>query len=202
MSKGYVNAAVNLLTNNIENGVLPLNAQTLSQLTDSTKAPILLHVSLPNVHSVWFQPIDVEMVREVCPSGMDADWHIILSSNQFGTSNTDLRKAFAEVIRRLCANFVERKSIEALLSCWLVPLDKNPGLRPIGVRKISMHITGKVIVSLLEERRCNKTTRSFQVYMGQEVGIEHWVWNRGKNPLIEWNIQWGKCGCSFTCWCL
>ena len=109
MSKGYVNAAVNLLTNNIENGVLPLNAQTLSQLTDSTKAPILLHGSLPNIHSVWFQPIDVEMVREVCPSGMDADWHIILSSNQFGTSNTDLRKAFAEVIRRLCANFVERK---------------------------------------------------------------------------------------------
>lgn len=52
MLKGNVNAAVNLLTNNIENGVLPLNAQTLSQLTDSTKAPILLHVSLPNVHSV------------------------------------------------------------------------------------------------------------------------------------------------------
>lgn len=32
MSRGNVNAAMNLLTNNMENGVFPLNVQALSQI--------------------------------------------------------------------------------------------------------------------------------------------------------------------------
>ena len=64
-SKGNFNETRNLLTNNVGNGVLPLNAQTLSQLVqkhlDSKKAAaddILLHGLLPNIYSERFQPND------------------------------------------------------------------------------------------------------------------------------------------------
>ena len=49
MSKGNINAAMNLLTKTMENGVLPLNAQTLFQLdpkhSDSKKAPMTFYYS-------------------------------------------------------------------------------------------------------------------------------------------------------------
>ena len=44
-----------------------------------------------------------------------------------------------------------RKSIEAVLSYYLIPLDKNPGLRPTGVAEVLRRIAGKVIASLLKE---------------------------------------------------
>ena len=43
------------------------------------------------------------------------------------------------------------KSIEAVLSYCLIPLDKIPGLRPTGVVEVLRRIAGKVIASLLKE---------------------------------------------------
>ena len=186
MSKGNINAALNLLTNNMENGVLPLNAQTLQQLAqkhpESKAAPsdILLQGPVPKVHPIKFQPIDEEMIRKAAiktkggsgPSGMDAEgWRRILASNQFGTTNCDLRKTFAEVIKKLCTEIDENNTIEAFLANRLIPLDKNPGLRPIGVGEVLRRIAGKVIVSVLKED-VMKTTGSLQVCAGQEAGIE------------------------------
>ena len=106
------------------------------------------------------------------PSGMDADsWRRILASNNFGTSGSDLRKAFANVVQKLCTDLVETHTIEAFLSCRLIPLDKNPGFRPIGVGEVLRRIAGKVIVSVLKED-VNKYTGTLQVCAGQEAGIE------------------------------
>ena len=102
--------------------MLVFDAETLSQIVqeypDSKKAPddILLHGPLPNIHPVRFRLIDEEMVRKTAiktkggsgPSCMDVECcHRILASNQFGTSNTDLCKAFTEVIRRLCTSLIK-----------------------------------------------------------------------------------------------
>ena len=52
-------------------------------------------------------------------SGLDADgWRSILAPNSFGTSSSDLRKTFANVVQKLCTNLVETR---------LVSLDKCPG---------------------------------------------------------------------------
>ena len=74
-----------------------------------------------------------------------------MTSNQFGNSSNDLCKTSAEVIKKLCATEDLPSSLESLLACRLIPLDKNPGLRPIGIGKILHRIASKVVVSHIRE---------------------------------------------------
>ena len=87
MQKGNVNGALKILTNNMKNGVLPLNDETLSLIKqkhpDATAADptILLPDEPVNVHPIRFDMIDAEMIRKVAvktkggagPSGLDGD---------------------------------------------------------------------------------------------------------------------------------
>ena len=53
----------------------------------------------------------------------------------------------------------------------MIPLDKNPGLRPIGVGEVLRRIAGKVIVSHLKEDVI-QSVGSLQVCAGQDAGCE------------------------------
>ena len=53
----------------------------------------------------------------------------------------------------------------------LIPLDKNPGLRPIGVGEVLRCIAGKVIVSHLKED-VMQSVGSMQVCARQDAGCE------------------------------
>ena len=68
-------------------------------------------------------------------------------TKQFGTSTTDLYKAIAEVIKKLCKAHNLSPSLEPFLARRLIPLDKNPGFYPISTEVILCWIAGKVIVS-------------------------------------------------------
>ena len=100
-AKGNINSALNVLISNMENGVLPLNKDTISKLFEkhpknkTASQDILLNSSLQNIYPFKFQSIDEEMIRKAAirakggsgPSGMDADnWYRILASINFGTS--------------------------------------------------------------------------------------------------------------------
>ena len=116
MSKGNVNGALKLLTNNMSNGILPLNDETLKlsqKHPDSRDAldDVLLEGDIPEIHPIIFETIDEEMVKQAAiktnggsgPSGLDADgWRRIIASNSYGNTNVDLRRAFAEMIKKLC----------------------------------------------------------------------------------------------------
>ena len=119
MEKGNVNGA---LTNNESNGILPLNDNTLHLLQEKHPPPkvvdddVLLSGEKPYVHPVIYESIDEEMVKRAAlktkggsgPSGLDVDgWRKILASNNYGTVNTDLRKAFTEVIKTICTKKIE-----------------------------------------------------------------------------------------------
>ena len=93
------------------------------------------------------------------------------STNSFGTANSDLQKAFANVVKKLCTGLIETQTIEFLLCCRLIPLGKNPGLRPIGVGEVLRRIAGKVILSVLKNDVID-CTGSLQECAGQEAGIE------------------------------
>ena len=87
MAKGNINSTLNLLASNTENGILPLDKDTLSKLiqkhSDSKTASqdILLNGLLQNIHPIKSQSIDEEMIRKIVirtkggsgPSGMDAN---------------------------------------------------------------------------------------------------------------------------------
>ena len=103
---------------------------------------------------------------------MDADgWRRIFASKNFSKSSDDLCKAFAAVIKRICVESNLSESLEAFLSCRLIPLDKNPGLRPIGVGEILRRIAGKVVVSLVRGDVIS-SVGSLQVCGGHEAGCE------------------------------
>ena len=72
---------------------------------------------------------------------MDADGWRILCSNNFGDANVDLRETIAYFIKKICTVKVSAVSTEAFVACRLIPLDKNPGLRPRGVGEIPCRIT-------------------------------------------------------------
>ena len=142
---------------------------------------VLLTGAPQDVHPIMFAGIDKEMTRKAAietkggsgPSGMDADgWRRILCSNNFGDANVDLRKVKANFIKKICAEKVSIKvSIEEFVACRLIPPDKNPGLRPIGVGEILRRITGKVIRSELKKEVVS-STESLQLCIGQEAGSE------------------------------
>ena len=60
---------------------------------------------------------------------------------------------------------------QAFVAYRLIPLDKNPGLRPIGFGEILRRITGKVIVSVLKKEVAS-SAGALQVCAGQEAGSE------------------------------
>jgi len=62
-------------------------------------------------------------------------------------------------------------SLEAFLACRLLPLDKCPGLRPIGVGEVLRRIAGKVVMSVIKGD-VQKSVGSLQVCGGQEGGCE------------------------------
>ena len=103
---------------------------------------------------------------------MDADsWKKILTSKQFGKSSIDLCKAFAEVIKKIYSIENQSASLEPFLACRLIPLDKNPGLQPIGIGEVLRRIAGKVVVTHFRTEIVT-LVGSLQVCAGQEAGCE------------------------------
>ena len=141
---------------------------------------IMLPDKPEEIHPIKFDSINAENVRKAAlktrggarPSGLDADgWERIFTSNQSRDSTGDLCKTFAEVIKKLCTVKNQSTSLEAFLANRLIPLDKNPGLRPIGVSEALRRIAGKVIVSHLKEDVI-QSAGSLQVCAGQDAGSE------------------------------
>ena len=61
-------------------------------------------------------------------------------------------------------------SINAVGNC-LIPLNKNPWIRPIGVRGVFHRIAGKVITDIAK-KVVQQAPGSLQVYAGQDAGAE------------------------------
>ena len=60
---------------------------------------------------------------------------------------------------------------KAFLACRLISLDKNPGLRPIGVGEVLRRIAGKVVMKVMK-KDINKVAGCLQLCEGQEAGWE------------------------------
>ena len=158
MSKGNINGAIKLLSNNMQEGILPLNAETLNLLRqkhpkEKTPSDDVLLIDTPiKIHPIRYEEIDAELIRQAAlktkggagPSVLDGDgWRRILTSNSSRVESSDLFNAVAKVTKVLCYEVQQNNSLEPLLECRLIPLNKNPGLRPIGIGEILRRIIGK-----------------------------------------------------------
>ena len=108
MVKGNVNGAIKLLSKNMQNGILPLDEETLKALrqkhpeAEPTNPDILLTDAPVKIHPVRFEEINAEMIRQSAlktkggagPSRLDGDgWRRIICSNNFVNESNDLCNA-------------------------------------------------------------------------------------------------------------
>ena len=86
------------------------------------------------------------------PSQLDAmQYHYLLSSRKHKVENRELRAQIAILARKLATETLDPLTLEAYVSCRLILVDKNPGVRPIGVGEILRRIVGKYIGWVLKE---------------------------------------------------
>ena len=75
----------------------------------------------------------------------------MLPSKKFKAEAKELSEQILVLARTLASTTVTPKSVEALTICKLIPLNKNPGLRPIGVAEVLRGIMGKAINRILKD---------------------------------------------------
>ena len=60
-----------------------------------------------------------------------------------------VRIALADVGRRIATTNVNPEGLEAFVACRLIPLDKCPGVRPIGVGEVPRRIIAKAVLRVI-----------------------------------------------------
>ena len=169
MFQGKTKAALRLLTDQAKGGVLRLSNPVDEQRTVrdilTEKPPSgqpahpdsIIKDNPPDVHPVLFESIDASMIRSAALkttgaaglSGLDAlSWRRLCTS--FKSASLDLCHALASVTKCLCTNLVKPSAI-ASLACHLIALDKNPGVRLIGIGDTARRIIAKVILTITRQ---------------------------------------------------
>ena len=88
------------------------------------------------------------------PSKLDAEqYHHILLCKKHKKEAKDLREQFIIAIfaKKLATSLVDPTSIEAFTTSHLIPLNKIPGIRPIGVGEVLWRIGGKATSWVLKD---------------------------------------------------
>ena len=107
------------------------------------------------------------------PSGIDAAGvRRMVTCKSFKTLSVKLCDALALLTRKLCTQYVDPVSIEGLMACRLITLDKGDGsVRPIGVGEVFRRIIAKCVVEITKPDILD-ATGSLQVSAGQKSGSE------------------------------
>ena len=71
----------------------------------------------------------------------------------------------------LATKTIDPATIEALIACRLIPLNKNPGVRPIGVGEILRRVIGKTIGWILKDD-IQQVAGPLQISTGLKGGFE------------------------------
>ena len=182
--KGEVHSAISLITEHGKGGVLELTPEVRAALR--TKHPqakpaipdVLLQGEVPAVNPILFESLTGDVVRKTAlatqgaagPSMGDAYvWRRMMTS--FKSASKDLCDAVAEVARHLASQHVDPAGLMPLLNNRLIPLDKNPGVRPIGIGEVLRRIIGKSLMTVLKSD-ITRAAGVSQVCAGHPSGCE------------------------------
>ena len=135
-------------------------------------------ITLP-YHPSRFDRIDAHAIRRATlktsgghgPCGVDAlEWHRYLTV--FGSRSESLGRTVAKIGVRLATEKQDPTSLQAYNACRVIPLDKCPGVRPVGVGEVLRWLIGRTIVSCIQTDM-KQLGGNQQLCMGQRCGIEH-----------------------------
>ena len=104
------------------------------------------------------------------PSGLDAlAWRHLCTA--FGDASNDFCVAISAFAHRISTSYVNSKYLSAYCACRLIPLDKRPGVRPIGVGEVLRRIIGKTVMRITGHD-LQQVAGSSQLCAGQMGGCE------------------------------
>ena len=185
--EGKINPALRLLDSSASSGILPINSETCTLLKEKhpDAAPkfheMLLNGPLKNIEPVIFESITSDLIQKMSlktkgaagPSLFDADdWKRMIGTKLYGAAGVDLSKSIARFARLLCTEEIyDPRSIAALMACRLIPLDKNPGLRPIGIGEVLRRLIGKAVTHVLKAEM-RDAAGGLQLCVSHEGGVE------------------------------
>ena len=106
------------------------------------------------------------------PSSLDANqFKRILCSKQFNKEGKDLRDQISIFAKNIATKVTDPNCLEAYTANRLIPLDKNPGIRPIGIGEVLRRIVGKAIAWDLKID-FKEAAGPIQVCAGHQAGAE------------------------------
>ena len=186
MLQGKVNAALKFLSEENGGGVHKVTDEIMDELQKKhpKPAPIsegsLLFGPVNHVPANYFDEIDEQAIFKAAqltkgaggPSHLDAEqYRTILTSNKMKVESKFLREQIALLARKLASEIVDPATLEALIGCRLIPLDKKPGVRPIGIGEVLRRIIGKAIGWVLKQDLM-EATGPLQAASGFQGGAE------------------------------
>ena len=186
MFEGKVTAAVRMICDQESKGLLPLSDETLTQLKAKHPAPAgiaddtLLHGPIMEVDDTYFSGINGDLIFRAAkftngaagPSQTDADFFkFILTHKNFKDEGKDLRDEIARFARLVATKHFSPQFLDAYVNCRLIPLDKCPGVRPIGIGETLKRIVGKALSWVLKTD-IQETAGPLQVCTGLKSGGE------------------------------
>ena len=185
MRQGKVSKAIRFLSSQEDAaGVLPMTDGTRRMLKDKhpDALPAPQDSKLPGEylppHHIVFDRITGDAIWRHAlhthgaagPSGMDANsWKSLLSKNTAGNAAIGLRDAIATLARKMATE--DCQHLDAITACRLIPLDKKPGCRPIGIGEVLRRVMGKAIMEVVKED-VKRAVGNLQVCAGQRARCE------------------------------
>ena len=110
----------------------------------------------PDLNPAIFDAITPEVIQKAFlktngsagVSGGDAHhWKRVLCS--YKGASVSFRDTLADKAKKLCTQYLDPSTLQAYLNNRLVPLDKNPGVRPVGIGEVERRGIGKAVLSVL-----------------------------------------------------
>ena len=184
--QGKTNAALKFISSESSPGVHQPTEAVFKELQNKhpPPAPIrdnsLLYGPVNKVPANYFDNIDEQSIFKAAqltkgaggPSHVDAEqYRFIITSNRFKNENKYLREQIAIFAQKLGSELLDPSTLEAFIGCRLIPLDKNPGIRPIGIGEVLRRIIGKVVGWVLKSDLM-EATGPLQAACGLQGGAE------------------------------
>ena len=103
------------------------------------------------------------------PSGLDAN-ELTRILTHFGQQSIEISKTIAKIARKLAVEELNSELTDPYNACKLIPLDKNPGVKPIGIGEVMRRMIGRTITKCRKNELMSLVS-NYQLCLGQNVAL-------------------------------